>query len=691
MAAASASSGNPLLAEWNAPFGTPPFEAIRPDDFGPAFEAGLAESRAGLAAIAEQAEEPSFANTIEALEGNGPILRRVASVFFNLAGADTSDAIEAIEREMAPVLARLSNEMFLNGRLFDRIAALHARRDELDLTPEQARVLERYHTMFVRNGAALPESDKTRLAEINERLASLSTAFGQNVLADERAWILQLTADDLDGLSEAQIAAAAKAAQDRGVEGYAITLARSSIEPFLQSSRRRDLRETAFRAWIARGENAGATDNRPIIAEMVKLRAEYARLLGYESFAHFRLADVMAKTPDAVRGLLDSVWTPAKARAEAEQRDLQKLAATRGDNIDIEAWDWRFYTEAVRKERFDLDDAEIKPYLQLDNIIAAAFDTATQLFGVTFQERHDVPVYHPDVRAWEVLDAEGGHVGLFLGDYFARASKHSGAWMSSFRDQERLAGEVRPIIVNVMNFSKPPEGQPALLGMDDARTLFHEFGHGLHGLLSDVTYPLISGTSVARDFVELPSQLYEHWLEQKEVLSRFAVHHETGAPMPDEMLERLLAARRFNQGFATVEYTSSALLDLDIHLLPDAAGLDASAFEREALERIGMPAAIVMRHRTPHFGHIFSGGYSAGYYSYLWSEVLDADAFDAFREAGDIFDPVVARRLKDFIYSAGGRQDPHEAYRAFRGRDASPEALLKKRGLDIADLQTGEV
>jgi peptidyl-dipeptidase Dcp len=424
---------------------------------------------------------------------------------------------------------------------------------------------------------------------------------------------------------------------------------------------------------------------------MVALRAEYARLLGYESWAHFKLEDVMAKTPEAVRGLLHQVWTPAKARAATEQRDLQKLAAGRGDNIEIEAWDWRFYTEVLRKERYDLDDAEVKPYLQLEQIIAAAFDTATRLFGVTFDERPDVPVYHPDVRAWEVRDAEGGHVGLFLGDYFARPSKHSGAWMSSFRSQERLTGDIRPIIVNVMNFSKPPEGQPALIGMDDARTLFHEFGHGLHGLLSDVTYPLISGTGVARDFVELPSQLYEHWLEQPEVLSRFAVHHETGEAMPTEMLDRLLSARRFNQGFATVEYTSSALVDLDFHLLTDTDGVDAETFERETLERIGMPRAISMRHRTPHFGHIFSGGYSAGYYSYLWSEVLDADAFDAFREAGDIFDPATARRLKDFIYSAGGRQDPHEAYRAFRGRDASPEALLKKRGLDVAELASGEV
>jgi peptidyl-dipeptidase Dcp len=690
MSTTTVTAENPLLTPWTGPFGAPPFDRIQPQHFAPAFKAGLAESTRGMEAIAGQADSPTFQNTIEALEGNGETLRRVASVFFNLAGSDTNDALEAIERDIAPVLSRHSSEMFLNGALFQRIATLYAERDNLGLTPERRRVLERYHTMFVRNGAALPEADKARLAAISERLATLSTQFGQNVLADERAWTLELGDGDLDGLSEAQVSAAKKAAQDRGLPGYAITLARSSIEPFLQFSQRRDLRERAFRAWSARGENPGATDNRAIVAEMVRLRAEYARLLGYPSYAHFRLEDVMAKTPDAVRSLLDSVWAPAKRKAALEQRDLQALAAQRGDNIEIAAWDWRFYTEALRKERFDLDESEVKPFLQLDRIIEAAFDTATRLFGVTFTERPDVPVYHPDVRAWEVTDTDGRHVGLFLGDYFARPSKHSGAWMSAFRDQERLGGDIRPIIVNVMNFSKPAEGKPALIGMDDARTLFHEFGHGLHGLLSDVTYPLISGTSVARDFVELPSQLYEHWLEQTEVLSRFAVHHETGEPMPSAMLERLLAARRFNQGFTTVEYTSSALIDLDFHLLADTEGLDPSAFERDTLANLGMPTAITMRHRTPHFSHIFSGGYSAGYYSYLWSEVLDADAFNAFEEAGDIFDPATAERLKRFIYSAGGRQDPHEAYRAFRGRDASPEALLKGRGLNDVELASSE-
>lgn len=683
---------NPLLALWTAPFEAPPFAEIAPGHFSPAFETALAEHKTEIERIAASQDEPNFVNTIEAMERSGARLDRVSAVFHNLAGANTNDEIEKIERDLAPVMARHFSEISLNEPLFRRIASVYAARDRQNLTPEQMRVLERYYTNFVRSGGGLPDDKKKRLAEINERLATLSTQFGQNVLADERAWKLVLDKDDLTGLSEAEIDAAQKAAEDRGLAGkYAITLSRSSVEPFLQNSARRDLREQAFRAWTLRGENDGASDNRPLVAEMLKLRAERARLLGYPTFAHFKLDDVMAKTPDAVRSLLESVWAPAKSRAAREQADLQKLAAERGDNVEIAPWDWRFYAEKVRNERFNLDDSAIKPYLQLDKMILAAFDTATRLFGLHFHERKDIPVYHPDVRTWEVTDAHGKHVGLFLGDYFARPSKHSGAWMSAFRSQEKLRDDIRPIIVNVMNFSKPPEGKPALLTMDDARTLFHEFGHGLHGLLSDVTYPLISGTSVARDFVELPSQLYEHWLEEPEVLRRFAVHAETGEPMPADLLERLLAARKFNQGFATVEYTSSALVDLEFHLLTDTDNLDPVRFERDVLTKIGMPGAISMRHRTPHFQHIFSGGYSAGYYSYLWSEVLDADAFQAFKDAGDIFDKETARKLKDFIYSAGGRQDPRELYRAFRGHEPSPEALLKKRGLDEIELLAGEV
>jgi len=675
---------NPLLGEWAAPLELPPFTEIAPEHFRPAFDQALAEHRAEIAAIADDPALPSFANTIDAFEKAGRGLDRVASVFFNLTGAHTSDALQAIEREMAPALARHRSAIFLNTALFRRIDDLFARRDSLGLTPEQARVLDRYHIIFVRAGARLDPAAKERLAAITERLATLGTRFSQNVLSDERDYTLVLeTEEDLAGLPTFVRAAAARAAADRGLEGqYVITLARSSIDPFLQFSARRDLRERAYQAWISRGDTGGETDNKAVIAETIALRAERAKLLGYPTFAHFRLDDTMAKTPEAVRDLLDQVWARARARAMRERDDLQAMAEEEGGNFAIAPWDWRYYAEKVRQAKHDLDEAEIKPYLQLDNMVAAAFDTARRLFGVTFTELQGLPVYHSDVRVWEARDAEGRHVGLFLGDYFARPSKRSGAWMSAFRSQEKLSGDIRPIIVNVMNFSKGGEGEPSLLSFDDARTLFHEFGHALHGLLSNVTYPLLSGTGVARDFVEFPSQLYEHWLERPEVLGRYAVHAKTGEPMPTALLERLLAARTFNQGFATVEYTSSAIVDLDLHLLEEPNGLDVSAFEREALDRIGMPAEIVMRHRTPHFAHIFSGdAYAAGYYSYLWSEVLDADGFAAFLEAGDVFDPATAKRLHDYVYAAGNLRDPTEAYGAFRGRMPVIDALLRKRGL----------
>ncbi|MFC2253222.1 M3 family metallopeptidase [Labrys portucalensis] len=674
---------NPLLARWSTPFEAPPFADIRTEHYHQAFETALAENRTEIDTIAGNEAEPSFDNTLAALERSGRSLDQVASVFFNLAGSNTNDELQAIEREMAPILSRHHTAIYLNDALFRRIDAVFARRAELGLSPEQARVLDRYHTAFRRAGAGRPEAVKQRLAAISERLASLGTQFGQNVLKDEKAWSMKLDGEaDLAGLPDFLRSASAGAAGDRGESGHVVTLSRSLIEPFLQFSARRDLRETAFKAWLARGEGGGETDNRALIAEMVALRAERARLLGYRTFAHYRLDDSMARTPEAALDLLRSVWQPARAQAERERAGLEALAAGEGDNIALQAWDWRYYAEKKRRQEFDLDEAELKPYLQLDKIIEAAFDTARRLFGITFTERKDVPVYHPDVRAFEAKDAGGASIGLFYGDYFARPSKRSGAWMSAFRSQERLNGAISPIIVNVMNFARGAEGEPTLLSFDDARTLFHEFGHGLHGLLSDVTYPLLSGTGVARDFVEFPSQLYEHWLEQPDVLQRYAVHYKTGEPMPKALLDRLLASRTFNQGFATVEYVSSALVDLEMHLLDKAEGFDAGAFETKVLGEIDMPRAMVMRHRPPHFQHVFSGeGYSSAYYSYLWSEVLDADGFDAFVEAGDIFDGETARRLKQFVYAAGNRQDAAQAYRDFRGHDPKPEALLKKRGL----------
>jgi peptidyl-dipeptidase Dcp len=673
---------NPLLADWTGKFGLPPFGAIAPEHFRPAFDAALAAHRAEIEAIAADPAVPSFDNTIAALERSGRALDRVANVFFVLAGADTSDAIEAVEREVSPLLARHGNALYLNRALYTRIADLYQRRAALELSPEQARVLDRYHTRFVRAGGALDKPAQDRLATINERLASLGTRFGQNVLADEKSYALILEEGDLDGLPDFARAGARAAAQERGApDKYAITLARSSCETFLQFSKRRDLREKIFQAWIKRGENGGLTDNRAIIAEMVGLRAERAKLLGFETFAAYRLDDQMAKTPAAARKLLEEVWGRARAKVLVERDALQKLIAQEGGNFALAPHDWRYYAEKRRKAEFDLDEAEIKPYLQLDKMIEAAFETARRLFGLSFTAV-DVPLYHKDARAFEVKDAGGRHVGLFIGDYFARSSKHSGAWKTSLRDQEKLAGDIHPVILNICNFSKPAAGEAALLSFDDARTLFHEFGHALHGLLSNVTYPLLAGTAVPSDFVELPSQLYEHWLEVPEILQKYARHAATSEPMPKALLDKLLATRTFNQGFATVEYTACALVDLDLHGLRDPAGLDVSAFERRDLERIHMPAEIVMRHRLPHFQHLFSGsGYAAAYYSYMWSEVLDADAFAAFEETGDVFDPATAQRLRDFIYGAGNLRDPAEAYKAFRGRLPAVDALLKKRGL----------
>jgi peptidyl-dipeptidase Dcp len=675
---------NPLLADWTTPFRVPPFGAIRPEHFGSAFDTALARHRGEVAAIAAEAATPTFGNTIGALERSGRTLSRVSAAFFALVGAHSNDALLGIERDIVPRLAAHWDAIYMNQALFRRIEAL--RRDQSGLDAEEARVLDRYFVTFRRAGAGLDAAARGRLAEIGERLAVLGTQFSQRVLADEKGYTLPLnTEDELAGLPEHAIAAAREAARERGLASpAAVTLARSSVEPFLQLSRRRDLREKAFRAWIARGEG-GETDNRPVIAEMVRLRTEKARLLGYPTWAHYRLDDAMAKTPEAARGLLSKVWAPARRRALADRDAMQEIIRAEGGNFALAPWDWRYYAEKLRRERCDLGEGEIEPYLGLDRIIEAAFETARRLFGITVEPRNDVPVWHPDVRAWEVRAADGHHLGLFFGDYFARPSKRSGAWMATLREQDKLDGEVRPLVFNVMNFSKGRDGEPVLISFDDARTLFHEFGHALHALLSDVTYPLISGTGVATDFVELPSQLYEHWLETPEVLKSFATHHRTGEPMPDALIAKLRAARTLNQGFMTVEYVASAIVDLDFHSLEKADDIDPAAFERTALDRIGMPEEIVMRHRSPHFSHVFAGDhYSAAYYSYMWSEVLDADAFNAFLETGNVFDHATAERLLRYVYSAGGSRLPDAAYMAFRGRLPTEEALLKRRGLTEA-------
>ncbi len=667
---------NPLLADWGGDFRLPPFADIADDDFAPAFDAALAEGRAAVAAIAGSDAAPDFANTIAALEQADALLDRVAGGFFNLLGSDANPAREALARDLAAKLSAYASEVTSNRALFARIEDLWARRDDLGLDAEQARVLMLYRRMFLRAGAALGETESARMAGIKARLASLGTQFTQNLLADERDWFMPL--EDLAGLPDFVIDAARAAAGERGREGHGVTLNRSLIVPFLQYSPRRDLREKAYRAWAARGANGGATDNRAIAAETLALRAERAALLGHESFAAYKLETEMARTPAAVRDLLMRVWAPAREKALEDAEAMAALLQADGHAGPLEPWDWRYYAEKRRRALHDFDEAALKPYLSLDAMIAAAFDVAHRLFGLEFRPL-DVPLYHPDARAWEVTRG-GRHMAVFIGDYFARPSKRSGAWCSTFRGQKKLGGEQRPVVVNTCNFAR---GNPALLSWDDARTLFHEFGHALHQILSDVTHGFISGTSVARDFVELPSQLYEHWLEVDQVIETHARHWQTGAPMPADLRAKLKAAATWDQGFATVEYVACALVDLAFH--EGAPPADPMQRQADVLEAIGMPRAIGMRHATPHFAHVFAGdGYAAGYYSYMWSEVMDADAFAAFEAAGDAFDPDLAARLERHILSAGGSEEGEVLYTAFRGRMPGVDALLKGRGLVVA-------
>ncbi len=675
--------GNPLLATWSTPYGLPPFEQLAPEQFVPAFEAAFAEHRAELDAIAASAAPASFENTLLALERSGKTLKRVHATFSNLVASEAPAALQAVEREVAPRMAAHSNFKYLNAALFARIDALQQQRDTLGLDAESLRLLSRVHMDFVMAGAKLPADKRARYAAVTETLAKLTTEFSQNVLADEQDYKLVLeTEADLAGLPGWVIDAAKSAGEQRGLPGKAvIALNRALYVGFLTFSTRRDLREQLFKAWTSRG--AGARDNAALIKQIMTLRQEQATLHGYPSYAAYVQADMMAGSTDAVMDLLHRVWTPAKAAAARDQTQLEALA--RADGItELAPWDWRFYAEKVRVRDYDLDDAEIKPYFSLDRMIEAMFDCAQRLFGLRFVEVQGVKLYHPDVRLWEVRDAKSNDLrAIFLGDNFARPTKRGGAWMSLYRHQRKLDGAVLPIVVNNNNFAKAPAGQPTLLSFDDVRTLFHEFGHGLHGLLSDVTYERLSCTQVLRDFVELPSQLMEHWALEPQVLKAHARHVETGEPISDALIAKLKRARRFNQAYDSVQYTASALVDMALHMQTDFSQLDAKAYQSAELARLGMPAAIGSpMHHLVHFRHLFAGySYAAGYYVYLWAEVLDADAFDAFVETGDIFDVSTAQRLLANIYSAGNRQAPREAYRAFRGRDAKVEPMLAKKGL----------
>ncbi|MBB4841800.1 peptidyl-dipeptidase Dcp [Paucibacter oligotrophus] len=678
-------SPNPLLQDWTGPYGLPPFAQIEAAHFLPAFEQALAQHRAELDAIAAQPEPPSFANTLAVFDRSGRLLTRLESLFYSLAASATSPELQAAQRALAGPLAAHNSWTYMHAGLFKRVDVLHRERHALGLDAQALRLLERVHLDFVRAGAKLAFAEQKRYAQVMERLAELNTQFGQNVLADETGYQLLLQdAADSAGLPDFLLAAAAQAASDRGLPAGSrvITLSRSLIVPFLTFSERRDLREQAWRAWVGRGENAGASDNRALAQEILTLRNEQARLHGHACYADYALADTMAGSRAAVNGLLAQVWEPAKAAAAAEQAALEAQMQSLGHALPLQAWDWRFYAEKVRKAQYDLDEAEVKPYFPLDAMVQALFDCAGRLFGLRFEAKPEVAAYHPDVQVYEVQDADGRLRGIFLHDNFARSIKRSGAWMNALRLQARNGMDCLPIILNNNNFAKGAAGQLTLLSFDDTRTLFHEFGHGLHGLLSDVEFERLSGTQVLRDFVELPSQLFEHWMADPAVLKKHARHYQSGEAIPDALLAKLKAAALFNQGYETVRYTASALVDLAAHSLTEAEGPAVVDFEARTMAAYGLPPAVGMNHRMTHFQHLFSGSsYAAGYYVYLWAEVLEADGFEAFVEAGDIFDPVVAQRLRDSIYSTGNSREPGEAFRAFRGRDAVVGPMLKSRGL----------
>jgi peptidyl-dipeptidase Dcp len=678
----------PLEMAWTGPYGgVPPFDKVNISDFKPALESAMDENRAEIKRIAENKAAPDFENTIAAMERSGKKLDRVQTIYSIWSSNMSNEAFQAVETEMEPKLAAFSDEITQNGPLFRRIEAVYNSPTKQSLTPEQQRLVWKYYTNFVRSGAKLDQKSKDRLSAINQQLAGLFTKFAQNVLADENDGVLVLESEaDLSGLPQSLKDGAANAAKTKGMEGkWVITNTRSSVDPFLTYSSRRDLREKAWKMFVSRGDNGDAHDNNAIVTQILQLRAERAKLLGYPTHAHWRLENAMAKTPEKAMELMEAVWTPAIARVHEEVADMQALSDREHANIKIEPWDYKFYAEKVRKERYDLDQNEVKQYLQLEQLREAMFWVAGELFNFKFEPVTNVPVYHPDVRVWQVKNKEtGAFVGLWYFDPYAREGKHSGAWMNAYRNQENVDKPVTTIVSNNANYVKGKAGEPILISWDDAQTLFHEFGHALHGLSSNVTYPTLSGTNVVRDYVEFPSQLLEHWVSTPEVLNRFALHYQTGKPVPAALVARIEKAGTFNEGFATTEYLASALMDMRLHLAGDQK-IDPDAFEKQTLTELGMPSEIVMRHRTPQFTHVFSGdGYSAGYYSYLWADVLTADAYGAFTEAGGPYDKAVAARLRKYIFSVGNTVDPAEAYRNFRGRDPRIEALMIKRGFPVS-------
>lgn len=675
---------NPLLSEYDTPFGVPPFDRIKNEHFKPAFDEAFEQHNAEIDAIIQNTDDPTFDNTIVAFEQSGKLLSRVSTVFSNLNSAHTNDELKALAIDLAPVSSAHRDNIALNDTLFSRVQAVWESRSNIDLNDEQHKLLENTYKGFVRSGANLGPEDKEKLREINSRLSVLTVQFGQNVLAETNAFELVVdNEEDLAGLPSGLISAAADEATARGHEGkWVFTLHNPSVMPFLQYADNRELRKQIWEGYRNRGNNGNDHDNNAILNEMVNLRLERANLLGYPSHAHYVLEEAMAENPDNVYQLLNDLWTPALAKAKTEAYDIKKEIEASGESFDPEPYDWRYYTEKIRQSRYAIDEAELKPYFSLESVTQGAFDVANKLFGLTFERLEGVPVYHEEVEVYEVFDHDGSHLGLLYADFFPRESKRGGAWMTSYRKQETVNGErIAPIISIVCNFTKPVGDQPALLTFDEANTLFHEFGHALHGLLSNVTYESLSGTSVSRDFVELPSQVMENWAGHSEVLKTYAKHYETGEAIPDELITKLENAGTFNQGFATIEYLASSFVDMDYHTRTSPVSESADEFEKASLSKIGMIDEIIPRHRSTHFNHIFAGGYSAGYYSYIWAEVLDADAFAAFEETS-LFDKATADSFRKNILERGGTEKPSVLYHQFRGKDPDPVHLMRNRGLN---------
>ena len=686
---------NPFFQEWTTSFEVPPFLDIRDEHYMPAFEKGMAENLEEIDAIVNNTNEPTFANTIEALERTGALLTKVQRVFSNLASSNTNPQLQELQRELSPMLSAHYDKITLNQDLFNRIDQVWKSKDDAGLTKEQEKLLNDTRKLFVRSGALMNEAQKQKISELNSKISELSTAFGQNLLAETNGFEMILDKEDLEGLSEGVILAASEAATKKMEEAdsdeeknkyenkYVFTPHRSSMYPFLTESTRRDLREILYKSYVMRGDNNNEFDNKKIAAQIAKLRAERANIMGYKTHAHFILEENMLKTPEEVYDLLLQLWRPALKRAKVEVADMQAVADAEGQDFKVAAWDWWHYSEKVRKAKYDLDEAAIKPYLSLDNVIQGVFTTTNKLWGLNFREIFDIDLYHPDARVWEVTDKDGSHLAIFIGDYFTRSNKRGGAWMSSFKGQSNLDGRERPIVVNVCNFPAPVGDSPSLLSFDNVVTLFHEFGHAMHGTLTDVTYGSMAGTSGPRDFIELPSQLLEHWASEPEVLKSFATHYETGEPIPDQLIEKLLKASKFNQGFINTEYLAAALLDMDWHTISAKESIkDANSFEQKSLSKIGLIEEIAARYRTTYFAHIFSGGYSSGYYSYVHAAVLDSDGFEAFKEAGDVFDPELSSKLRKHIYEKGSTEEAMDLYVNFRGRKPIIAPLLKVRGLD---------